>query len=161
MSIDANIQKAFSNPEADTVIRDCLEISHSLFSSPLNIVNDYMSFTYSATTYAPYPFDYSLPSLESGQNPQASFKIANVSRVVATKLLTALTSETEAIAVAFKQYVTIGATTYVYSFPLPLYVDNFNETEEFISLSASYSDLYNMLFLSETYASARFPGLQS
>ena len=160
MTIDAHVKQAFANPEPDEIIRDCLEISHSLFISPLLIVNDYLSFTYGATTYTPYPFEYSLPALESGENQQASFKIANVSKTVGDKLLLALTSEMEPITVAFKQYVTVGATTYLYTFPLPLYVDSFNINREWVNLSASFHDLYNMPFLSETYSPARFPGLQ-
>ncbi len=160
MAIDLHIQQAFANPEADTVVRDCLEVSHSLFVSPLRIVNDYAPFMDGSTAYAPYPFTYVLPSLEVNGIPQGVFKISNVSRVVSTKLLAALSSETEAISLAFRQFISLGATTYVYTFPLPMTVNHFSEEGEFVTLTASYHDLYNLPFLSEIYSAARFPGLQ-
>lgn len=161
MTIPAAVQDAYASPQPGTIIRDLLEFSHSDFTATLYIVNDNGAFVYSGNTYQPYPFQYVYSPLAVGENPPFQVAISNVSAIISDRMLEALGSENEPIEMVFRQVVSVGGSDYVHEFDLPLYVADFRQDAEFITITAYFHNMMGQSFPFEVFTVERFPGLGS
>ncbi len=110
-------------------------------------------------TFLPMAFDLDLPNIEHIAIPEMGISIDNVSREIEDNLRIAAASP-YATEVTYRPYLESDLTGPQMDPPLTLQLTSAEADDFRVNARASYGNAANKLVPSETYNSARFPGLQ-
>lgn len=168
-NLTAAIQEAYATSRTDVFYLDTLEITHPNLEAALYIVNDRIDHFLrlepqgldaagAVVQFLPVGFRMQLPA--SGENGVQDLQLAvdNVNREPVALIKKVLGSAVP-VQIVYRPYLSNNAEGPQMTPPLTLYLTDCVITATEVTATATYADVLNRVFLSESYAKRRFPSL--
>ncbi len=162
-NLNAAIQEAYASADSSIYYLDTLTFTHPNIGTPLRMVNDRVDQWLTLETgevvqFLPVGFRFILP--ESGDNgvQELTITVDNVGRKP-MEFIKAVIGSNIAVAVAYRPYLSNDNSQPAMNPPLTLYLTDVVITSTDITGRATFADILNRAFLSETYSRRRFPSL--
>jgi hypothetical protein len=157
-----------SAPTAETVLHT-LEFRHPSFTTPIRVVRDYQDVVATleatapinpgaAVTFTAYAFNFTPPEVSTSGAPEITIVIDNVSSEI-VGYIDAAAQTPDLIEVTYRPYLASNLTTPQAVPPLTLVITTVTADVFRVQAKATFGDVANRKFPSETYTAERFPGL--
>ena len=159
------IKEAYATARSNAVELTTLEVSHpSLPDGSLFLVQDFVghNFTLEDSTvqyFEPAGFSVKLPNKTSKGFADLNLAFDNTNRRVSDFLKDTLQYPNESVSIKLRPYLLEDPTTPQMNPPLELYLSTASVNALTVSGTASFADILNKAFLSNTYNRTRFPAL--
>lgn len=163
------LKEAYAAAPNDTVAYHTLEIYHPSFTTPIRVVRDFVDLTATLESTAPrdasqavlfvgYAFDIVPPEVSTTGVPQLQITIDNVSRDIMSNLESAVTTSTP-ITVIYRMFISTDLSAPQNNPPMTLTIVSISADVFKITATATFGDLVNKKFPSQSYTIETFPGL--
>jgi len=168
-ALNAAIEEAYASaPEAE-VILNTLELRHPAFSTPIRVVLDnteFMAYLEAdapvdaglEVLFSPFKFGFKLPDVSGQGNSELQITIDNVSQEIQDNIELSM-DWPDPIELTYRPYLASDPSGPQMDPPLHMTATTIPVNLYTVTLNASFGNLVNKKFPSETYTLERFPGL--
>lgn len=161
-SLEAAIKEAYATAQNDVVYLDTLEISNTL-AGTLYLVRDRIDHEFTletseVKTFVATGFRFSLPAAGDNGLQDLSIAVDNVDQRPSDFIKAALASN-DPVQVIYRPYLSSDPTKPQMDPPLRLYLTDVEINSVEIVGRATFADILNRKFLTESYTRRRFPAL--
>ena len=156
------IQEALASVTSSVVIHHTLELSHPAFVAPFRLIQELQGRTLkledgSAVDFEPAAFKFTLPPVGDNGVQELSIQLDNTDQRI-SDTVEAVMANPEPITVRYRAYLSTSDVPEMDA-PLTLFLSDIRVTETDVTGRASFADIVNRQFLSDSYTTRRFPGL--
>jgi len=177
--LDDALAEAYASCPDDVVILHTLELRHPAFidadgnPAPIRVVRNHEDLlayleagavvpaipTGSAVNFVAFAFDFTLPNIEEGPNPELVIKMDNVSQDIVKSIELTIGNPVK-IEVTYRPYLSNAPLDGPQMNPPMTFVIKTIIVDAFtVTASCGFADLINRKFPFDEYTVARFPGL--
>lgn len=161
--LTAAIREAYATARSDVIFYDTLEIRNPA-AAPIYLVQDKINHTFGLEggggnkEFIAAAFRLSLPSSGDNGVQELSISIDNVDRAI-TEWLKLVVDSPDDIQIIYRPYMSTDPTQPQMNPPLVLFLSDIVVTPVEVTGRATFGDILNRKFLTETYNTRRFPAL--